>query len=65
MTYSVSRRTGTEVTTAVHVEATDAVRILRRWSAAFPQQYLAIRDDQGTPLAYRRPHSLDSGRFTG
>ncbi|MHB8573746.1 MAG: hypothetical protein ACYDCQ_00290 [Dehalococcoidia bacterium] len=55
MSYSVIRRRGTEETTSQSTEAVAAVRILRDWAAAYPQQYLMIRDEHGTPVAYRRP----------
>jgi hypothetical protein len=55
VSYSIIRRRGTEETTSQSTEAVAAVRILRDWAAAYPHQYLMIRDEYGTPVAYRRP----------
>ena len=58
MTYSIVRRTETDEAAAPAEEATAAIRLLRDWSAAFPQQRLAIRDVYGHEIAFRRPASF-------
>ena len=55
MHYSVIRRRGAEETTRQEPEAAAAVRLLRDWSLAYPQQYLLVQDDRGVAVAYRRP----------
>jgi hypothetical protein len=59
MSYSIVRRTDrNEATSPVPVpvdEASAAVRLLRDWSAVYPQQRLAINDGMGQEIAFRRP----------
>ena len=55
MSYSVVRHQGIEQTSAGQLEADSAVRLLKDWARAYPQQLLVIRDDAGLAVAYRRP----------
>ncbi len=55
MQYSVIRRRGAEETATQDLEAASAVRLMRDWSRAYPQQHLVIRDANGAAVAYRRP----------
>ena len=55
MSYSVSRRTEAGETTQQHLEVGSAIRLLRSWATIYPNHELLIRDQQGLPVAYRRP----------
>ncbi len=55
MFYSVIRRRGTEETSSREEEADAAVRLLRDWARAFPQQDLLIQDERGVAVAFRHP----------
>lgn len=61
MSYSLVRRADRDETASplpvpVPVdEASAAVRLLRDWSAVYPQQRLAIHDGLGQEIAFRRP----------
>lgn len=54
MSYSIVRHTSSAETAAAAVEAAAAVRLLRDWTAAYPGQHLAICDDSGRTIAFRR-----------
>ena len=55
MSYFVIRRAGSEETSTGDLEAESAIRLMRDWARAYPQQFLLIRDETGAALAYRRP----------
>ena len=53
--YTIARQRGAEETTALELDATATMRLVTRWTSAYPHQYLIIKDDNGVPLAFRRP----------
>lgn len=53
MSYSVVRRSTSSETAAATPEAAAAVRLLRDWAAAYPEQRLDIRDASGSTIAFR------------
>lgn len=55
MTYSLICRQGTHETSTTNLEAMLAVRLMRQWAEANPQQEILLRDEAGDPVAYRRP----------
>ena len=53
--YTIARQRGAEETVALELDATATMRLVTRWTSAYPHQYLIIKDDNGVPLAFRLP----------
>jgi hypothetical protein len=55
MTYDLVRGQGTSRTVMADLDAGLAIRLMRHWASARPQQFLLLRDDRGSTVAFHAP----------